>query len=116
MVRILDFPSLIIYMCLFLITQLGIMSAGILIPLQERLYRQKTALGSFPEARLYPMNDAWLFVGSLLRYSMLWPNEPYFACIFRVLPTALFIFAFTGAYAWVHWIGASSCLPIILAD
>ena len=55
MVRILDFPSLIIYMCLFLITQLGIMSAGILIPLQERLYRQKTALGSFPEARLYPM-------------------------------------------------------------
>lgn len=23
----------------------------------------------------------------------------------RILPVALFIFAFTGGYKWVHWIG-----------
>ncbi|KIM36325.1 hypothetical protein M413DRAFT_20550 [Hebeloma cylindrosporum] len=65
----------------FVSIMLGIISAGVFIPLQERVYRQKTASGSFPEARLYPM-----MVGAL------------------VLPAALFIFAFTGAYPWVHWI------------
>jgi hypothetical protein len=90
------------------------MSAGILIPLQERLYRQKTALGSFPEARLYPMMLGSLWVVYFVARCCCLTNL-IFACIFRVLPTALFIFAFTGAYAWVHWIGTSSYLLMISA-
>lgn len=50
----------------FLVTQLGIMSGGPFIPLQERVYRQKTASGSFPEARLYPMMFGALWVVYLI--------------------------------------------------
>ncbi|KAF6743954.1 spermine transporter [Ephemerocybe angulata] len=47
-----------------------------------RKYAEATKHGSFPEARLYPM-----MYGAF------------------VMPAALFMFAFTGAYPWVHWIG-----------
>jgi len=74
-------------MCPLPITQLGIMSAGVLIPLQERVYRQKTTLGSFPEARLYPMilGSLWVvyFVARCCRSTSL-----VFTSIFRVLPAA----------------------------
>merc|ERR1711939_1178465 len=58
----------------------GILLAGIVMPYQERLYHKVTVNGAYPEARLYPM-----MLGSIC------------------LPIALFIFAFTGGYAWVHW-------------
>ncbi|PPQ69265.1 hypothetical protein CVT24_000071 [Panaeolus cyanescens] len=60
---------------------LGVLSAGFFVPTQERVYAHVTRNGTFPEARLYPM-----MVGSIM------------------MPIALFLFAFTGAYAWVHWI------------
>ncbi|KAF8910195.1 MFS polyamine transporter [Gymnopilus junonius] len=66
----------------FVSIMLGIGLAMIMVPFQERLYAEKTKFGSFPEARLYPM-----MFGAF------------------VLPGALFIFAFTGAYKWVHWFG-----------
>lgn len=62
--------------------QVGILLAGCVLPLQEKAYHRATVNGAYPEARLYPM-----MVGSV------------------VLPIALFIFAFTGGYAWVHWMG-----------
>ncbi|TFK32293.1 MFS polyamine transporter [Crucibulum laeve] len=65
----------------FVSIMLGILLAMCCVPFQERLYRKVTKNGSFPEARLYPM-----MVGAF------------------IFPIALFIFAFTGAYAWVHWI------------
>ncbi|KAJ7457263.1 MFS polyamine transporter [Mycena galericulata] len=61
---------------------IGICIALALMPLQEKIYRNVTINGSFPEARLFPM-----LLGAL------------------VLPFALFIFAFTGAYAWVNFMG-----------
>ncbi|KAF8066995.1 MFS polyamine transporter [Lyophyllum atratum] len=66
----------------FVSIMVGIIVALCIMPQQEKLYRKVTADGSFPEARLYPM-----MVGSIL------------------MPTALFIFAFTGAYKSVHWFG-----------
>lgn len=65
--------------------QIGIGLAMCLMPLQEGKYHQVTADGTFPEARLYPM-----MVGAFF------------------LPVALFIFAFTGAYSWVNFMGTSS--------
>ncbi|KAH9478677.1 Major facilitator superfamily multidrug transporter NAG4 [Psilocybe cubensis] len=65
----------------FISIMLGIFFAGLFLPTQEKLYAKATASGSFPEARLYPM-----MVGAFF------------------MPTALFMFAFTGAYPWVHWI------------
>ncbi|PPQ80545.1 hypothetical protein CVT25_001579 [Psilocybe cyanescens] len=65
----------------FISIMLGILFAGLFLPMQERYYAKVTANGSFPEARLYPM-----MVGAF------------------VMPAALFMFAFTGAYFWVHWI------------
>ncbi|KAF7304374.1 MFS polyamine transporter [Mycena chlorophos] len=61
---------------------LGIMIAMLLMPFQERLYAKVTKNGSFPEARLFPM-----MLGSI------------------TLPFGLFIFAFTGAYAHVSFMG-----------
>ncbi|KAG5636686.1 hypothetical protein H0H81_007147 [Sphagnurus paluster] len=66
----------------FVSIMIGIVVALMIMPQQEKLYRKVTADGSFPEARLYPM-----MVGAI------------------VLPIALFMFAFTGGYKWVHWIG-----------
>ncbi|KAF8898032.1 MFS polyamine transporter [Gymnopilus junonius] len=66
----------------FVSIMLGILLAMMLVPFQERIYAKVTKYGTFPEARLYPM-----MFGAF------------------VLPTALFIFAFTGAYKWVHWFG-----------
>ncbi|GLB41314.1 putative major facilitator superfamily protein [Lyophyllum shimeji] len=66
----------------FISIMLGIALAIGLMPQQEKVYARVTADGSFPEARLYPM-----MIGAFL------------------LPSALFIFAFTGAYKHVHWIG-----------
>ncbi|PPR07179.1 hypothetical protein CVT26_012609 [Gymnopilus dilepis] len=65
----------------FVSIMLGILAAMCLIPYQERIYAKVTKNGTFPEARLYPM-----MFGAF------------------VLPAALFLFAFTGAYKWVHWI------------
>ncbi|KIJ54461.1 hypothetical protein M422DRAFT_73490 [Sphaerobolus stellatus SS14] len=65
----------------FVSIMLGILIAMCLMPLQEKIYAKVTAQGHFPEARLYMM-----MLGAL------------------VLPPALFIFAFTGAYSHVHWI------------
>ncbi|PPQ90717.1 hypothetical protein CVT25_005025 [Psilocybe cyanescens] len=65
----------------FVSIMLGIVGAGMFLPMQEHAYAKATKFGTFPEARLYPM-----MFGSFL------------------LPVALFIFAFTGAYVWVHWI------------
>ncbi|KAF8996141.1 major facilitator superfamily domain-containing protein [Cyathus striatus] len=64
----------------FVSIMLGIFIAMIGVPYQEKIYARATRNGTFPEARLYPM-----MVGS-------------------VFPVSLFIFAFTGAYPWVHWI------------
>ncbi|KAL0959143.1 hypothetical protein HGRIS_014430 [Hohenbuehelia grisea] len=66
----------------FISIMLGIGLAMCFMPFQERLYRRATVNGTYPEARLYLM-----MLGSIL------------------LPITLFIFAFTGAYAHVHWIG-----------
>ncbi|EAU87133.1 spermine transporter [Coprinopsis cinerea okayama7 len=66
----------------FVSIMIGIFLAGLFIPLNEKTYREATKYGSFPEARLYPM--MW---GAFL------------------MPAALFMFAFTGAYEHVHWIG-----------
>ncbi|KAG6833256.1 hypothetical protein H0H87_009431 [Tephrocybe sp. NHM501043] len=66
----------------FVSIMIGIIIALFIMPYQERLYAKVTRDGSFPEARLYPM-----MLGAI------------------ILPIALFMFAFTGAYASVHWIG-----------
>ncbi|KAG6832200.1 hypothetical protein H0H87_002310 [Tephrocybe sp. NHM501043] len=66
----------------FVSIMIGIISALFIMPYQERLYAKVTRDGSFPEARLYPM-----MVGAI------------------IFPISLFMFAFTGAYASVHWIG-----------
>ncbi|RDB29863.1 hypothetical protein Hypma_013845 [Hypsizygus marmoreus] len=66
----------------FISIMLGIAAALAVLPYQERIYARVTADGTFPEARLYPM-----MVGAI------------------ILPSALFIFAFTGGYKQVHWIG-----------
>ncbi|KAJ3813262.1 major facilitator superfamily domain-containing protein [Lentinula lateritia] len=66
----------------FVSIMLGICLAMVLMPFQEKIYNHITRFGAFPEARLFPM-----MLGAI------------------VLPSALFIFAFTGAYSWVHWIG-----------
>lgn len=66
----------------FVSIMLGICLAMALMPFQERIYSRVTCHGAYPEARLYPM-----MLGAI------------------VLPSALFIFAFTGAYAHVHWMG-----------
>lgn len=65
----------------FVSIMLGSFLAIIIIPLQEKIYKRATKNGDFPEARLYLMMIAAF-----------------------VLPFGLFIFAFTGAYANVHWI------------
>ncbi|KDR73178.1 hypothetical protein GALMADRAFT_228304 [Galerina marginata CBS 339.88] len=65
----------------FVSIMLGIIFAMLLLPIQERFYANATKHGSYPEARLYPM-----------------------MCGAFILPAALFLFAFTGAYPWVHWI------------
>ncbi|KAJ7653075.1 major facilitator superfamily domain-containing protein [Mycena polygramma] len=61
---------------------LGILIALACMPYQEKLYAKATVYGNFPEARLFPM-----MLGSV------------------TLPAALFIFAFTGGYAWVNFMG-----------
>ncbi|KAJ7143807.1 polyamine transporter [Mycena epipterygia] len=61
---------------------IGIVIALALMPYQEKIYRKVTEHGSFPEARLFPM-----LLGAL------------------TLPVALFVFAFTGAYSWVNFMG-----------
>ncbi|KAG6818566.1 hypothetical protein H0H93_003939 [Arthromyces matolae] len=66
----------------FISIMIGIMLAMCVMPYQERIYARVTRDGTFPEARLYPM-----MVGAI------------------ILPIALFMFAFTGAYAHVHWMG-----------
>ncbi|TRM69786.1 major facilitator superfamily domain-containing protein [Schizophyllum amplum] len=67
----------------FISVVLGILLAmTVAVPYQEKIYRAATKNGTYPEARLYTM-----MVGSIF------------------LPMALFIFAFTGGYKWVHWIG-----------
>ncbi|KAL8276497.1 hypothetical protein RQP46_011098 [Phenoliferia psychrophenolica] len=65
----------------FVSIMIGIILAMCAMPRQESRYRRVTADGAFPEARLYPM-----MIGSI------------------VLPIALFIYAFTGGYSFVHWI------------
>ncbi|KAG6907781.1 hypothetical protein DXG01_007388 [Tephrocybe rancida] len=65
----------------FISIMLGIILALCVLPYQETIYRKATAQGCYPEARLYPM-----LVGC------------------GILPVALFIFAFTGGFVWVHWI------------
>ncbi|OCF37278.1 spermine transporter [Kwoniella heveanensis BCC8398] len=57
----------------------GIFIALFLMPIQEKLYARKPGC---PESRLYPMMLGAIF-----------------------LPVSLFIIAFTGAYARVHWMG-----------
>lgn len=77
------FAELTIDPLLLNVLQIGILIAGCVLPIQEKLYARATTGGLFyPEARLYPM-----MFGSL------------------TLPIALFIFAFTGGYSWVHWMG-----------
>ncbi|KAF5384078.1 hypothetical protein D9615_003429 [Tricholomella constricta] len=66
----------------FVSIMIGVIAALAVMPYQEKIYHRVTADGSFPEARLYPM-----MLGAI------------------ILPIALFIFAFTGAYRHVHWIG-----------
>ncbi|EDR06334.1 polyamine transporter [Laccaria bicolor S238N-H82] len=66
----------------FVSIMLGILGALALVPVQEKLYKNATRNGSYPEARLFPM-----MAGAF------------------IMPTALFIFAFTGAYRHVHWMG-----------
>ncbi|KIY53144.1 MFS general substrate transporter [Fistulina hepatica ATCC 64428] len=60
----------------------NLLALALAVPMQERIFAKVTCNGHFPEARLYLM-----MVGSVL------------------LPCSLFIFAFTGAYAHVHWMG-----------
>ncbi|KAJ7773860.1 MFS polyamine transporter [Mycena metata] len=61
---------------------IGIVIALGLMPYQEKIYSRVTVHGTFPEARLFPM-----LLGAL------------------TLPIALLIFAFTGAYSWVNFMG-----------
>ncbi|WRT64415.1 uncharacterized protein IL334_001347 [Kwoniella shivajii] len=63
----------------FLSIVVGIFIALFCMPVQERLYARKPG---HPESRLYPMMLGAIF-----------------------LPLSLFIIAFTGAYAHVHWMG-----------
>ncbi|KAK1232772.1 hypothetical protein PQX77_004097 [Marasmius sp. AFHP31] len=73
----------------FVSIMLGIGFAMCLLPIQEKVYAGATRNGTFPEARLYGM-----------MFGSVW------------LPTSLFIFAFTGAYEWVHWI--APCISGVL--
>ncbi|KAJ9107388.1 hypothetical protein QFC21_000838 [Naganishia friedmannii] len=66
----------------FIAVMIGIAVAFAALQYQEVLYARASKDGAKPEARLYPM-----MLGAI------------------VLPIALFIFAFTGGYEWVHWIG-----------
>ncbi|KAE9411519.1 MFS polyamine transporter [Gymnopus androsaceus JB14] len=66
----------------FLSIMMGISLAMCLLPFQERTYRAYTQYGTYPEARLFGM-----MVGAI------------------VLPIGLLIFAFTGAYAHVNFMG-----------
>ncbi|KAK0458255.1 spermine transporter [Desarmillaria tabescens] len=66
----------------FVSIMIGIGLAMMLVPYQEKIYRKATVYGTYPEARLFPM-----MAGAI------------------ILPIGLFIFAFTGGYSWVHWIG-----------
>ncbi|KAJ9094569.1 hypothetical protein QFC20_006884 [Naganishia adeliensis] len=66
----------------FVAVMLGIAFAFIALQYQEVLYKRASKNDARPEARLYPM-----MLGSI------------------ILPIGLFIFAFTGGYEWVHWIG-----------
>ncbi|KAK7047320.1 hypothetical protein VNI00_006551 [Paramarasmius palmivorus] len=66
----------------FVSVMIGITLAMLVMPLQEKIYAHYTKFGTYPEARLFPM-----MLGAIL------------------LPSALFVFAFTGAYGHVHWIG-----------
>ncbi|KAG6896839.1 hypothetical protein C0992_005742 [Termitomyces sp. T32_za158] len=65
----------------FVSIMLGILLALGALPYQEVLYRRVTKYGNFPEARLFPM---------------------LFGC--ALLPVSLFIFAFTGGNAAIHWV------------
>lgn len=65
----------------FVSIMLGILGALALVPV-EKLYKKETRNGTYPEARLSPMM-AGLFI----------------------VPMTLFIFAFTGAYRHVRWMG-----------
>ncbi|KAF9447352.1 MFS polyamine transporter [Macrolepiota fuliginosa MF-IS2] len=65
----------------FVSIMIGIFFAGLVLPKQERIYAEATKHGHYPEARLFPM-----MIGAF------------------IMPMGLFIFAFTGAYPWVHWI------------
>ncbi|GHJ86014.1 hypothetical protein NliqN6_2416 [Naganishia liquefaciens] len=66
----------------FVAVMIGIMLSFLGLQYQEVLYAKATVNGARAEARLYPM-----MAGSI------------------ILPIALFVFAFTGGYEWVHWIG-----------
>ncbi|KAG5351147.1 hypothetical protein C0989_007737 [Termitomyces sp. Mn162] len=66
----------------FISVMIGMLIAICAMSYQEKLYAKVTRDGSFPEARLYPM-----MLGAI------------------ILPISMFIFAFTGAYASVHWMG-----------
>ncbi|KAM0750746.1 MFS polyamine transporter [Meredithblackwellia eburnea MCA 4105] len=84
----------------FVATMIGLVIGMLTMPLQEKKFRQVTTNGTYPEARLYPM-----MVGAI------------------VLPISLFIYAFTGAYSWVNFMGPSvgsalfgvSCIWIYVA-
>ncbi|KAG7096278.1 hypothetical protein E1B28_003726 [Marasmius oreades] len=60
---------------------IGIGIAMCLLPFNEKIYAALTKKGTYPEARLYGM-----MLGAI------------------VLPISLFMFAFTGAFARIHWI------------
>ncbi|ESK92459.1 mfs polyamine transporter [Moniliophthora roreri MCA 2997] len=66
----------------FVSVMIGITTAMLVMPFQEKIYAHYTKFGTYPEARLFPM-----MVGAI------------------ILPSALFVFAFTGGYSHVHWIG-----------
>ncbi|KAJ3562134.1 hypothetical protein NP233_g9767 [Leucocoprinus birnbaumii] len=65
----------------FVSIMIGILRAGLVMPFQEKLYARATRNGHYPKARLFPM-----MAGTFL------------------MPASMFMFAFTGAYPWVHWI------------
>jgi hypothetical protein len=85
----------------FISIMFGSFLAIVIIPLQEKVYKRATKNGDFPEARLYLMMVAALYVCLLIPTPFLRPAYP---SPLRVLPFGLFLFAFTGAYAHVHWI------------
>lgn len=68
------------------------------LPMQEHTYAEATKFSTFPEAHLYPMTFRSLYVSFIAILCSL----SYFFFWFSLLPVALFIFALTGAYVWVH--------------